>query len=165
MNQKIPRCVDVAVPVPVRGTLTYTVPEGMPGSTEPGARAVVPVGRRLVTGIIVSGARGAGVEPERLKDIAELPDDAPLLSPDILSLAAWASRYYVAPEGSMFAATIPPGVARHSEIMVLRQAGAAAPGNGGSAHPRALGGDPARAGSAERACESEVRDGAACRSG
>jgi len=131
MSEKISRCIDVAVPVPIRGTLTYAVPEGLAGSTEPGARAVVPVGRRLVTGVIVPETPGSKVEPSRVRDIADLPDDAPLLPPDIMALASWASRYYVAPEGSMFAATIPPGVSRRSEIVVLRQPGAV-PANGGS---------------------------------
>jgi len=92
---------------------------------------VVPVGRRLVTGIIVSDGEGATIEPKRLRDTTDLPDDAPLLPPDILSLASWAARYYVAPVGAMFAATIPPGVSRRSEVMVLRQPGAAVNGGPG----------------------------------
>lgn len=132
MTQKISRRLSVAVPLPLRICLTYRVPESLAGSAEPGARAVVPVGRRLLTGIIVGdavdepvpapAARRSGTEGKvvRLRDVVELPDASPVVPPDLLSLALWASRYYAAPPGPMLAALIPPGTARRSETLVSR---------------------------------------------
>src|SRR5215475_10537826 len=120
MSQKIPRCVDVAVPLPVRGLFTYRVPDASTGSAQPGSRAIVPVGRRLVTGVIVAATSQTSLGPDRIKEIAELPDEAPVLPPDLLSLALWAARYYVSPPGGMIAATLPPGSGRRSETLVTR---------------------------------------------
>ena len=47
------RLVQVAVPVPQLDALTYSVPDVFP-DPEPGARVLVPVGKRLLTGVVVS---------------------------------------------------------------------------------------------------------------
>ncbi|HZI94894.1 MAG TPA: hypothetical protein VFE84_11665, partial [Patescibacteria group bacterium] len=94
---RIPRYVDVAVPLPVRSLFTYQVASDTPGSSEPGARAVVPVGRRLVTGVIVRPASPGTLDPGRIRNVAELPDEAPILPGELLQLAIWAARYYVTP--------------------------------------------------------------------
>jgi len=121
MAEKITRYVDVAVPLPLRTTLTYGIAPDLPGSSEPGARALVPVGRRLVTGFIVAADRPRpDLAPGRIRNVAELPDAAPLLPPDLLALALWAARYYVAPPGVMAASVMPPGAGRRSEMMVRR---------------------------------------------
>src|SRR5262245_14478015 len=97
MPQKIPRYVEVAVPLPVRTLFTYRVPEAMPGSSQPGARAAVPVGRRIVTGVIAGAAMGTDLPREKIRDVTRLLDQAPVVPPDLLAAALWAARYYVAP--------------------------------------------------------------------
>lgn len=121
MTQKIPY-VDVAVPLPVRELFTYRIPEGLAGCAEAGARAVVPVGRRLLTGVIVKTSQRVTLDPERIRNVAQLPDGAPILPADLLSVAMWAARYYVSPPGGMIATTLPPGSGRRSETMVTRMA-------------------------------------------
>ena len=53
--------VQVAVPVPLLPTLTYRVP---PGLVDPavGARVLVPLGNRVVTGCVIA------VEPEKVAE-------------------------------------------------------------------------------------------------
>ncbi len=131
MSGKIPRYLEVAVPLPVRGTFTYRVPADCHGSCAPGARAVVPVGRRLVTGVIVATTQATDLPEEKIREAADLPDESPVLTPEVLSLARWASRYYVAPEGSMHAAALPPGIAKRTDLVVHR----VAPPEGGSEEP------------------------------
>ncbi|MFQ5701843.1 MAG: primosomal protein N' [Acidobacteriota bacterium] len=118
MDTKITRFVDVAVPLPIRRALTYRLPAGIPGCHEPGARALVPVGRRLMTGVILRAVDEPAHPATKLKDIVELPDQAPLLPPEIVSLAVWAARYYVAGVGRMLAAVTPPGIDRVSDVVV-----------------------------------------------
>jgi len=108
----------VAVPLPVRALFTYQVPAGMTGCVLPGARAVVPVGRRIVTGVIAGASDGAGLAPDRIRDVKELPDAAPVLPADLLRVALWAARYYVTAPGGMIAAALPPGSSRRSVSMV-----------------------------------------------
>ena len=126
MSQKIPRYLDVAVPLPLRTPLTYRIPESKQGCAEPGARAIVPVGRRLLTGFIIASRTEPPVAPDRVKDVADLPDTTPVITSEILALALWAARYYVAPPGSMLAAAMPPGTGRRSQVRVRRRASGAA---------------------------------------
>src|SRR5436190_1072063 len=57
----------VAVPVPGLGALTYTVPDGMPDPLL-GARVLVPLGNRTLTGIVVGSAAFAAEPLRRPKD-------------------------------------------------------------------------------------------------
>jgi primosomal protein N' (replication factor Y) (superfamily II helicase) len=52
------RAISAAVPVPGLGALTYSVPDEM-ALPAVGARVLVPLGKRTVTGIVLSEARGA----------------------------------------------------------------------------------------------------------
>ncbi|MGE3276311.1 MAG: primosomal protein N' [Vicinamibacterales bacterium] len=103
------RLVSVAVPVPALDLLTYRVPEGVP-TPVPGARVVVPLGRRTLTGIVTGEAAPpppgeAGFE---LRDVTRVLDDTPFLPPEILQLTEWVSDYYLAGPGATLAAAMPP---------------------------------------------------------
>ena len=71
--------IRVAVPVPGLDLLTYRVPD----DTSPppvGARVVVPLGSRSVTGIVVEeAASAAGMREEDVKPIRQLLDREPFL--------------------------------------------------------------------------------------
>ncbi len=58
------RAISVAVPVPGLGALTYTVPDEMP-MPPAGARVLVPLGNRTVTGIVLAETRGATREARK----------------------------------------------------------------------------------------------------
>ena len=80
------RLVTVAVPVPSLGPLTYTVPEAV-ATPRPGARVLVPLGKRLVTGCVLQARADAppdGADLEALKPLADVLDDRPFL-PDAIS--------------------------------------------------------------------------------
>ena len=75
------RLIQVAVPVPQLDALTYAVPAEFPDPV-PGARVLVPLGRRVLTGIVVSAiAPGSGMRDpgSESADPLELdkPDPAP----------------------------------------------------------------------------------------
>src|SRR5918993_1163861 len=96
----------VAVPVPFLSLLTYDVPHG---TTPPvrGARVLVPLGTRQVTGCVVGTVAEvpAGVD---LKAVLEVLDDEAFLPGHIIDLALWAAEYYVAGPGETVAAAMPP---------------------------------------------------------
>ncbi len=98
------RLVSVAVPVPFLDLLTYRLPESMPQPSR-GARVVVPLGRRSVTGVVVGPA--ASTE-DGLKDVTELLDDEPFLPPAVMDLALWVADYYACGPGDALAAAMPP---------------------------------------------------------
>ena len=98
----------VALPRPVFQTFRYRVPQHLRVSAVPGARVRVPFGRRREIGIVHSIV---DTPPGRtVKDIAEVLDDAPVLSPALLHLCRWTSEYYAAPPGLVYRAALPPGL-------------------------------------------------------
>jgi primosomal protein N' (replication factor Y) len=100
------RLISVAVPVPALGLLTYAVPE--PLEVPPvGARVVVPLGPRRLTGIVLG--EGEPLDPAvELRDVLEVLDVAPFLPGDVVSLARWVADYYLAGPGAALAAAVPP---------------------------------------------------------
>src|SRR5215207_9654188 len=96
----------VAVPVPFLGLLTYDVPDGMTPPVR-GARVLVPLGTRQVTGCVAGTVAEvpAGLE---LKSVLEVLDDAAFLPGHIIDLALWAAEYYGASPGETIAAAMPP---------------------------------------------------------
>ena len=68
--------ISVAVPVPTLDLLTYLVPDGV-GAPSIGARVVVPLGSRAVTGIIVACdvTLPAGVMEHSLKPVSRIMDE------------------------------------------------------------------------------------------
>ena len=100
------RLVSVAVPVPALGLLTYRVPADreMP---VPGARVVVPLGARKLTGVVVGHVSAADVT-FKLKDILHVLDADAFVPPDVVKLTQWVSDYYLAGPGATLAAALPP---------------------------------------------------------
>src|SRR5262245_10977734 len=50
----VSRLAEVAVPLYVRQTYTYRLPEALAEAARPGCRALVPFGRKVVTGYVVA---------------------------------------------------------------------------------------------------------------
>ncbi|RPJ37093.1 MAG: hypothetical protein EHM27_14120, partial [Deltaproteobacteria bacterium] len=48
-----PKYATVAVPVPLRKTFSYEIPEAWRGVVNPGTRVLVPFGKRLLPGYVV----------------------------------------------------------------------------------------------------------------
>jgi primosomal protein N' (replication factor Y) (superfamily II helicase) len=108
------RLVHVAVPVPNLDLLTYAVPDGV--RTPPiGARVVVPLGPRVVTGVVVrnqhSEARTAHAEPappDTIKPLRDVLDAEAFVPSDVVALAQWTAEYYAAGVGDTIPMLLPP---------------------------------------------------------
>ena len=102
--------VEVAVAAAVRGTFTYRVPSRLAQEATLGRRVAVPFGRsRRATGYVVGfpTTPPSGME---LRDVAEVLDDFPLFTPELVRLIRWAEDYYLAPPGELLRAALPPGL-------------------------------------------------------
>jgi primosomal protein N' (replication factor Y) len=109
----------VAVPIPALDLLTYRVPDGTPPPVV-GARVLVPVGHRLVTGIAVDVEGPAdALDIETLttdiKPIRQVLDADSFVPPDLVALARWTAEYYAAGVGETITAVLPPK-SRQGEI-------------------------------------------------
>jgi primosomal protein N' (replication factor Y) (superfamily II helicase) len=102
----VARLVSVAVPVPALDLLTYTVAEAEPVPPA-GARVVVPLGRRTLTGVVV-GPADPPDEAIELKSILQVLDATPFLPADVIELTQWVSDYYLAGPGAALSIAMPP---------------------------------------------------------
>lgn len=94
--------VQVAVPCPLYRTFDYHLEHD--NSSPIGYRVSVPFGHRHVVGMIVSMTETS--EYTKLKH-AELLDESPCLTDDLLTLGRWISEYYHAPIGLVFKMMLP----------------------------------------------------------
>ncbi len=118
--------------------LTYAVPPGMTAPRR-GARVLVPLGTRTMTGLVVGEA--AATDAADVKAIVEALDDDGYLPEAIVDLALWVSDYYLAGPGDALAAAMPPGAWMESERRYrLTPSGreAAAAGAGGDVRGQVL---------------------------
>jgi len=100
---------DVAVLAPVEGSFTYRIGPDLAGRVRPGARVLVPFGRRRLTGIALGApAAGSSAPPEAIRDLLDLLDpEEPSLPPPLLDLLRWTSEYYLHPLGQTLRAGLP----------------------------------------------------------
>ena len=100
------RLVSVALPVPALDLLTYRIADTLATPVR-GARVVVPLGSRTLTGVVMGDAPdpAPGVE---LRDVISVLDQAAFLPADVLELTAWVGDYYLAGPGATMAAAMPP---------------------------------------------------------
>ena len=105
--------VRVAVPVPLLSSLTYHVPVGLTPPVR-GARVRVPLGSRLVVGLVIfvgDGADATGSSKpaaDGVRAVAEVIDAEPFLPAPVLDLALWIAEYYTCGPGDAVAAAMPP---------------------------------------------------------
>ena len=100
--------IHVAVPVPTLDLLTYRMP---PDISAPlvGARVVVPLGRRVVTGIVVEiDVASAGMDESQIKPVRHVLDSDAFVPPEVVGLARWTAEYYAAGAGETITAVLPP---------------------------------------------------------
>src|SRR5689334_13453856 len=98
---------NVALPVPLRTTFTYAVPEQMRGVVQPGSRILVPFRKQSLVGVVVDFVNAAP-EGTKVREVARVLDFVPALTPKLLELANWIANYYLAPIGEVFRAMLPP---------------------------------------------------------
>jgi primosomal protein N' (replication factor Y) len=109
---------EIALPVPPRRVLTYTIPPPLQEQVEVGKRALVPLGPRLVTGYIVglhtfNDQRSAiSRQTSEIKPIDALLDQEPLLDHHMLELTRFVADYYLTAWGPVIRAALPPGIDR-----------------------------------------------------
>ncbi|HMB53640.1 MAG TPA: primosomal protein N' [Thermoanaerobaculia bacterium] len=119
-----PSVVGVAVPVPIRQTLSYRIPEHLRGRLAPGQRVRVRIGKRRLVGVALELAH-EGPEGVSLREIDALLDREPVLGEDLLELARFTADYYLAPIGEVLRTLLPADLPPWGERKVwLTDAGA-----------------------------------------
>ena len=119
----MPALAHVVPLTPVDGVYTYRVPEAMAEEAVPGARVLVPFGRRQITGVIAERVEGSD---DKLKPLHDVLDARPALTSELLSLTKWVADYYLCAWGEAVKAALPSGtgVESHRVAHALAPAGA-----------------------------------------
>lgn len=101
----------------------YLVPDEL-WPIEVGRRVEVPFGRGnkpevgfcVASDVAADAVIAKGGRRIRLKRVARVVDEQPLLGPDLMGLARWISEYYVSPLGQVLAAMVPGAVKRAAGV-------------------------------------------------
>src|ERR1044072_8859171 len=109
-----PLYAEVALPLRLTQTFTYSLPLALREETRVGARLLVPFGRTLTTGYVVALHEeldpALGLDDTEIKEAEDLLDADPLLTPEVLEITRWISDYYAAPWGEVLKAALPAGL-------------------------------------------------------
>ena len=127
MSSDAPFLVEIALPLPLGQTLTYSLSPAQRRRAEVGSRARVPLGKRTMIGFVVGFASSApgDVEPRPIQALLDRRNPFPN---DLLELARFAASYYLAPLGEMLAAMFPAEIDSWGDRSVrLTDGGALAP--------------------------------------
>lgn len=102
----------VPLATPIDREMTYLVPDDLKRRIHIGSRALVPLGPRWTTGIVVGFQDRTDLE--KVKSIGILLDSYAVVSPDVLDLCRWMAGYYVCTLSEVLTAALPAGIHTHS---------------------------------------------------
>src|SRR6266852_9421617 len=113
-NEVAPQYAQVAVAVHLTKTYTYRLTAAMQKAARVGSRVMVQLGRKPTTGYIVSLLphlrTGTSLIESEIKDVQELLDVDPPLTPEVLEITRWVADYYATPWGEVMRAALPAGI-------------------------------------------------------
>ncbi|NMH65201.1 primosomal protein N' [Shewanella salipaludis] len=103
----MPLFVEVALPVPMRQTFSYLVPDTLTQTLVAGLRVRVPFGRQQLIGLITDIKDSCSLAPKQIKAVIDILDQEPLLPDSLYRLTLWAARYYFCSQGQMLTQALP----------------------------------------------------------
>ena len=104
------RLLNVILPLAIRETYTYALPDSMPMPAV-GARVLVPLGKKVITGIVLREHTEPIAEGIALREIIEVLDvTESVVSEQQLQLWQWMADYYMCTLGEVLAAALPAGI-------------------------------------------------------
>jgi primosomal protein N' (replication factor Y) len=118
---------------PLRGdtsrlvTYTYRLPERLQDTAAVGHLVQVPLGASTALGIIISltDVSPPDLPADSIRDVAELLDPLPVVTPTQIDLAHWIAEAYLAPLSQAMRLMLPPGLEART-FVIVRQATALA---------------------------------------
>ena len=103
--------IDVILPLPLRASFTYQVPDIWESEIRVGMRVIVPFGKKkLYTAIVYIIHTQPPTLRYEIKEIAGILDANPILRYPQLRFWEWISSYYMACMGDVFQAAVPAGM-------------------------------------------------------
>lgn len=100
---------EIVFPLPFRNTFTYSVPEELVPFARIGVRALVPFGKRMMTGFIVKVSETSAIK-EKVKPVSDILDSYPVFSEKSLEFYNWLADYYLSSLGEALKNSVPYGL-------------------------------------------------------
>ncbi len=101
---------DLILPLPLQGTFTYAIPVSMQSGAQVGVRVLVPFGRNKTYLGIVARLHDEKPQGYEVKEISQVMDAEPIVTPQQLRLWQWIADYYLSPIGDVYKAALPAGL-------------------------------------------------------
>lgn len=114
----------IVLPLNLKGSFTYKVPEELMPEIQPGMRVLVPFGgKKIYTGIVFELHDNA---PESFvaKEVISMLDDQPILPEEQLRFWNWLSDYYLCGLGEIYRFAFPSSLKLESETYLKLKPGA-----------------------------------------
>ena len=99
--------VEVVFNLPVNHPFTYKLTPAQENAV-PGMRALVPFGKRVITGIIVRKMDKSNLSS--IRNVMDVLDAQPLISDIMMELTAWIADYYASSWGQALQLALPRGL-------------------------------------------------------
>ena len=106
----------VALRKPLRREFTYAVPEEFQHLVQPGTRVAVPFGARREVAVVVGLSTECELEARKVRPIAAVLDDEPIVDASLLELTRWTAGYYACSWGEALGAVLPASLKREKEV-------------------------------------------------
>ena len=106
---------DISFPISSYQVFTYKVPDELINRLSIGMRVKVPLGSRIIKGIIVDLKKSTNFSGS-IKSIIEMIDDQPVLDYNLWELIKWLSKYYNCPIGVSAKAVLPNNLSTKYEL-------------------------------------------------
>ncbi|MGE5682613.1 MAG: primosomal protein N', partial [Bacillota bacterium] len=100
---------EIVFPLPFRNSFTYYIPNELSDLAQVGVRAVVPFGKRVLTGFIIDVTETTPVG-EKIKPIQDILDTNPIFTKESVKFYQWVSEYYLSSLGEALRYSVPYGL-------------------------------------------------------
>ena len=109
---------DVLLPLPLRGTFTYRIPQELNGRLAFGMRAVVPFGKNKLYSGLVTKVHQNVPNQINVKYVLDVVDERPVISEKQFALWQWMADYYLCTLGEVMACALPAALKLAGETQV-----------------------------------------------
>lgn len=109
---------EIVFPLPFRNSFTYIIPEDLCELAQVGVRAVVPFGKRIMTGFIIGVSETTQVK-DKLKPVQDILDSDPVFNNESLKFYQWISDYYLSSLGEALRYSVPSGLEVESKKKII----------------------------------------------
>lgn len=106
----------VALRKPLRREFTYAIPSELEAGVRAGVRVAVPFGSRREVGVVVAVEQESDVDARKLRKIAAVLDEEPVIDSGLLELTRWIGGYYACSWGEALGAVLPASMKREKGV-------------------------------------------------